>query len=45
MATSGRGSGVVGYNMQVAVDTDHRLIIAHEVTNTGSDGAQLASIA
>src|SRR3954463_2404121 len=23
MATSGRGSGVVGYNVQVAVDTDH----------------------
>jgi hypothetical protein len=36
MATSGRGSGVVGYNVQVAVDTDHHLIIAHEVTNTGS---------
>jgi hypothetical protein len=31
MATSGRGSGVVGYNVQVAVDTDHHLIIAHEV--------------
>jgi len=29
MATSGRGSGVVGYNVQVAVDTDHHLIIAH----------------
>ena len=37
MATSGRGSGVVGYNVQVAVDTDHHLIIVHEVTNTGSD--------
>jgi transposase len=35
MATSGRGSGVVGYNVQVAVDTGHHLIIAHEVTNTG----------
>jgi transposase len=45
MATSGRGSGVVGYNVQVAVDTDHHLIIAHEVTNTGSDRAQLANIA
>jgi transposase len=42
MATSGRGSGVVGYNVQVAVDTEHHLIIAHEVTNTGSDRAQLA---
>ena len=36
MATSGRGSGVVGYNVQVAVDTEHHLIIAHEVTNVGS---------
>jgi hypothetical protein len=45
MATSGRGSGVVGYNVQVAVDTDHHLIIAHEVTNAGSDRAQLAKIA
>jgi hypothetical protein len=30
MATSGRGSGVVGYNVQVAVDTEHYLIVAHE---------------
>jgi transposase len=45
MATSGRGSGVVGYNAQVAVDTEHHLIVTHEVTNTGSDRAQLAHIA
>ena len=45
MATSGRGSGVVGYNVQVAVDTEHHLIIAHEVTNIGSDRAQLAHMA
>src|SRR6202012_3907671 len=45
MATSGRGSGVVGYNVQVAVDTEHHLIVAHEVTNEGSDRAQLANIA
>src|SRR4030081_2754374 len=37
MATSGRGSGVVGYNVQVAVDTEHHLIVTHEVTSTGSD--------
>jgi transposase len=45
MATSGRGSGVVGYNVQVAVDTEHHLIVTHEVTNTGSDRSQLANIA
>jgi transposase len=32
MATSGRGSGVVGYNVQTTVDTEHHLIVAHEVT-------------
>ena len=45
MATSGRGSGVVGYNVQVAVDTEHHLIVTHDVTNTGSDRSQLANIA
>ena len=44
MATSGRGSGVVGYNVQVAVETENHLIIAHEVTNSGSDRAQLANM-
>src|SRR5947207_8499035 len=44
MATSGRGSGVVGYNVQVAVDTEHHLIVTHEVTNTGSDRPQLAKV-
>jgi len=41
MATSGRGSGVVGYNVQAAVETDHHLIVAHDVVQTGSDRAQL----
>jgi len=45
MATSGRGSGMVGYNVQLAVETEHHLIIAHKVTNTGSDRAQLANMA
>ena len=45
MATSGRGSGVVGYNVQVAVDTEHHLIITHEVTNVGTDRSQLANVA
>jgi hypothetical protein len=42
MATSGRGSGLVGYNVQSAVDTKHHLIVAHEVTNVGSDRSQLS---
>jgi transposase len=45
MATSGRGSGIVGYNVQIAVDTQHHLIVTHEVTNSGSDRSQLANIA
>src|SRR2546427_1677576 len=45
MPTSGRGSGIVGYNVQVAVDTEHHLIVTHEVTNSGSDRSQLAQIA
>ena len=42
MATSGRGSGVVGYNVQVAVDIKHHLIVTHDVTNVGNDRSQLA---
>jgi len=45
MATSGRGSGVVGYNVQTAVDTAHHLIVAHDVIQSGSDRAQLAPMA
>jgi hypothetical protein len=37
MATSGRGNGMLGYNVQSAVDTKHHLIVAHEVTNVRSD--------
>jgi transposase len=44
MATSGRGSGLVGYNVQIAVDTEHHIIVAHEVTNEGHDRAQLANM-
>jgi hypothetical protein len=44
MATSGRGSGVVGYNVQAAADTTHHLIVAHEVINVGNDSGQLADI-
>jgi hypothetical protein len=45
MATSGRGSGIVGYNVQVAVDAKHHLIVAHEVTNLGHDRASLSPVA
>jgi transposase len=45
MATSGRGSGVVGYNVQAAVETEHHLIVAHEVINVGNDRAQLSPMA
>ena len=45
MATSGRGSGMVAYNVQSAVDTEHHLIVAHEVTNSGSDRSQLSTMA
>ena len=40
-----RGTGLVGYNVQSAVDSKHHLVIAHEVTNVGSDRSQLASMA
>ena len=40
-----RGSGIVGYNVQTAVDTKHHMIVEHEVTNTGSDRDQLSGMA
>jgi transposase len=44
MATSGRGTGIVGYNVQAAVDTTHHMIVAHEVTNVGHDRSQLVAM-
>ena len=45
MATTGRGTGKVGYNVQIAVDAKHHMIVAHEVTNVGHDRTQLANMA
>jgi len=39
-----RGQGIVGYNVQTAVDSEHHLIVAHEVTNEGTDRRQLTNI-
>src|SRR5712672_73500 len=45
MATSGKDTGIVGYNVQTAVDTKNHLIVAHEVTNVGTDRHQLSNMA
>ena len=45
MATSGKDTGIVGYNVQTAVDTKNDLIVAHEVTNVGTDRHQLSNMA
>ena len=45
MATSGRGTGMVGYNVQAVVETGHHLIVAHEVTDQGHDRRQLSNMA
>ena len=40
-----RGNGIVGYNVQTAVEAEHHLIVDHEVTNQGSDRSQLSPMA
>ena len=45
MATSGKDTGIVGYNVQAVVDAENHLIVAHEVTNVGTDRHQLSNMA
>jgi len=45
MASQGKGTGIVGYNVQTAVEAKHHLIVTHEVTNVGSDRAHLVKMA
>jgi len=42
IATSGKGTAIVGYNVQTAVDDQYHIIVAHEVTNSGHDRDQLS---
>ncbi len=45
MASAGRGTSIVSYNLQAAVDAEHHLIVAHELLNIGYDRRQLAPMA
>jgi hypothetical protein len=45
IATSGKDTGIVGFNLQIAVGAQHHLIVAHDVTNVGSDRHQLVNMA
>jgi len=45
MNSAGKGTGIVGYNVQTAVDTKNHMIVAHEVTNVGHDRAALTGMA
>jgi len=45
MTSAGRGTSIVGYNLQAAVDAEHHLIVAHELLNIGNDRGQLSSMA
>lgn len=45
MVSQGRGTGMVGYNVQTAVESRHHLIVDHDVTNAASDRDQLTKMA
>ena len=45
MATTGKDTGLVGYHVQAVVEAQHHLIVAHEVTNIGSDRSELSMMA
>jgi transposase len=45
MTSAGRGTSIVGYNLQTAVDAEHHIIVAHELLNIGNDRGQLSSMA
>src|SRR6266550_472962 len=40
-----KDTGIVGYNVQTAVDTKNHIIVVHEVTNVGTDRHQLSNMA
>ena len=44
MASAGTGTGVVGYNLQAAVDTTTHIVVAHEVINLSHDRTSLAAM-
>jgi transposase len=45
MNSAGKGTGIVGYNVQAVVDAKNHMIVAHEVTNEGSERSQLTNMA
>ena len=45
MATGSDHRGVVGYNVQAAVDTEHHIVVADAVTNRGHDRSHLLEMA